>query len=139
MCSFAGWNLIGNFAYIGFTQGVNILLNIFCGPSVNAARGIAVQMQGAVGRFAGGFQTAVNPQITKQYANGDLNSMYTLLYRSSKFSFFLLFIISFPVVLQAETILNWWLVDVPDYTVSFFRIIICISLIDVLATPMNSY
>ena len=137
MCSFAGWNLIGNFAYICFTQGVNILLNIFCGPSVNAARGIAVQMQGAVGRFAGGFQTAVNPQITKQYANGDLKSMYTLLYRSSKFSFFLLFIISFPVVLQAETILNWWLVDVPDYTVSFFRIIICISLIDVLATPMN--
>lgn len=137
MCNFAGWNLIGNFAYMGFTQGINILLNVFFGPVVNAARGVAVQVQGAVGQFSRNFQMAVNPQITKKYAVGDLKSMHTLLYRSSKFSFFLILIISLPVILQTEKILNWWLVDVPDHTVKFFRIIICISMLDVLANPLN--
>lgn len=137
MCSFAGWNLIGNFAYICFTQGLNILLNMFFGPAVNAARGIAVQMQGVIGRFAGSFQIAVNPQITKKYAANNMDGMYLLLYKSSKISFFLLFIVSYPIILQTENILNFWLVDVPNYTVSFFRIIICISMIEVLANPLN--
>ena len=137
MCNFAGWNLIGNLAYMGFTQGINILLNVFFGPVVNAARGVAVQVQGAVGQFSRNFQMAVNPQITKKCAAGDLKGMHTLLYRSSKFSFFLLLTISLPVILQTEKILNWWLVDVPDHTVNFFRIIICISMIDVLSSPLN--
>lgn len=137
MCNFAGWNLIGNLAYMGFTQGINILLNVFFGPVVNAARGVAVQVQGAVGQFSRNFQMAVNPQITKKYAAGDLKGMHTLLYRSSKFSFFLLLTISLPVILQTEKILNWWLVDVPDHTVNFFRIIICISMLDVFANPLN--
>lgn len=137
MCNFAGWNLIGNLAYMGFTQGLNILLNVFFGPVVNAARGVAVQVQGAVGQFSRNFQMAVNPQITKKYAAGDLKGMHTLLYRSSKFSFFLLLVISLPVILQTEKILNWWLVDVPDHAVNFFRIIICISMLDVLANPLN--
>ena len=137
MCNFAGWNLIGNMAYMGFTQGVNILLNVFFGPVVNAARGVAVQVQGAVGQFSRNFQMAVNPQITKKYADGDMKGMHTLLYRSSKFSFFLLLIISLPIILQTEKILNWWLVDVPDHTINFFRIIICISMIDVLSLPLN--
>ena len=137
MCNFAGWNFIGNFAYIGFTQGINILLNVFFGPAVNAARGIAVQMQGAIGQFSRNFQVAINPQITKQYAINDFENMHTLIYRSSKFSFFLLLLIALPVFLQTENILKWWLFDVPDYTIDFFRIIIFISMIDVLANPMN--
>lgn len=137
MSNFAGWNLFGNIAYMGFTQGINILLNIFFGPAANAARGVAVQIQNAIGQFSRNFQIAVNPQITKNYAVGDLSTMHSLLFRSSKLSFFLLFIISLPALLQAEKILSWWLVEVPDHTVSFFKIIICIAMIDVLANPMN--
>ena len=137
MGNFAGWNLIGNLSYIGFTQGINILLNVFFGPAINAARGVAVQVQGALGQFSRNFQMAANPQITKRYAAGDLKNMHDLLFKSSKFSFFLLFVVSLPVMLHTETILDWWLVDVPDHTVEFFRIIICISAIGVLADPMN--
>ncbi len=137
MCSFAGWNMIGNLSYIGFTQGINVLLNIFFGPTINAARGIAVQLQGGINQFARNFQMAVNPQITKNYAAGNLSDMYTLVFRSSRFSFFLVFIISLPVILQTDKVLMWWLGEVPDYTVVFFKIIIFISMIDVLSNPLN--
>lgn len=137
MGNFAGWNLIGNMAYIGFTQGVNILLNVFFGPAINAARGVAVQVEGALKQFSGNFQMAANPQMTKRYAANDLRGMHNLLFKSSKFSFFLLFVVSLPVMLHTETILDWWLVEVPGHTVAFFRIIICISAIGVLADPMN--
>ena len=83
MLSFAGWNLWGNCAGIASTQGVNILLNIFFGPHINAARGIAVQVQGAVNQFASNFQTAINPQITKSYAQGDYNYMHNLIFSST--------------------------------------------------------
>ena len=86
--SFAGWSFVGHFASVMHTQGVNVLLNMFFGPIVNAARGIAVQVQMAVFQFCGNFQTALNPQITKTYAQGDLESMNRLIYRSSRFSFF---------------------------------------------------
>lgn len=137
MCGFAGWNLIGNMAYMGFTQGLNILLNLFFNPAINAARGIAVQLQGAIGQFSRNFQMAINPQIIKKYAVNDLKAMHDLICISSKFSFFLIFLISLPVILQADVVLNWWLTDIPDHTISFFRIIICISMIDVLANPLN--
>ena len=135
--SFTSWNLVGNFAYIGFTQGINILLNLFFGPMVNAARSIAVHLQGAISQFAGNFQIAVNPQITKDYASENLADMHLLIFRSSKFSFFMIYLISLPVFLQADRILAWWLVEVPEYTVSFLRIAICISLIGVLANPLK--
>lgn len=86
--SFAGWSFVGHFASVMHTQGVNVLLNMFFGPIVNAARGIAVQVQMAVFQFCGNFQTALNPQITKTYAQGDLESMNRLIYRSTRFSFF---------------------------------------------------
>ena len=137
MCGFAGWNMIGNWAYIGFTQGLNILLNVFFGPTINAARGIAVQLQGAIGQFSRNFQMAVNPQITKKYAVNDLQEMHSLVFISSKYSFFLLFLIALPILFQAENVLKWWLVTVPDKTVIFLKIIVCISMIDVLANPLN--
>ena len=89
--SFAGWSMIGNLAYIGYTQGLNILLNLFFGPQVNAARGISNQLQGAVMGFVTNFQMAINPQITKSFAKQDFSRLHTLVFSSSKFSFFLLY------------------------------------------------
>ena len=113
-----------------------LLLNIFFGPSVNAARGIAVQVQSAVLNFSSNFQTALNPQITKSYAVGDLNYMHSLIYRSSKFSFFLLFFLSLPIFIETEKILSIWLTTVPEYTVIFVRLILCITIIDAIANPL---
>ena len=104
MLTFAGWNLWGNFAYIVFTQGLNLLLNVFFGPVVNAARAISIQVQSAVSQFANNFQTAINPQITKTYAAGDLNTMHSLVFRSSKFTFLLLLLIGFPVLIEVDFI-----------------------------------
>ena len=136
MLGFAGWNLWGNCAYVAFTQGLNILLNIFFGPKVNAARGVAVQVQNAISMFAANFQTALNPQITKSYAIGDYSYMHSLIFRSSKFTFFLLFLLSLPVVIEADAILNIWLKSVPEYTVVFLRLILCVTIIDAVANPL---
>lgn len=137
MTSFAGWSLIGNLAYIGYTQGLNILLNIFFGPMVNAARGVAVQVQTAIKGFVTNFQTAVNPQITKSYANSDFNRLNTLIFTSSKMSFYLMLFLCLPIFIEAEFILSIWLKNVPDYTVTFLRLILLVSLIEPLATPIG--
>lgn len=136
MLEFAGWNLWGNCAAIAFTQGVNILLNLFFGPAVNAARGVAVQVQNAVNQFSLNFQTALNPQITKSYATGDYAYMHKLIFRSSKFTFFLLLFLSLPIQLETETILTIWLKNVPEHTVNFLRLILCVTLIDATANPL---
>ncbi len=136
IAGFAGWNLFGNLAAVSFTQGLNILLNIFFNPTVNAARGIAVQVQAVVYQFCSSFQTALNPQITKTYANGELVQMHTLIIRSSKFSFFLLFFLSLPILFETPLLLKWWLGIVPDHTVDFLRIILITSMIDATANPL---
>lgn len=136
MFSFAGWSMFGNLAAVLFGQGLNILLNIFFGPTVNAARGIAVQVQGVIGRFIGNFQTALNPQITKRYAAGELDSMHKLIYTSSRFSFFLMMFISIPVLINTEYILTIWLKMIPEHTVIFVRIILLISLNGTLSNPI---
>ena len=97
---------------------------------MNAARGIAVQVQGAVTQFSTNFQTALNPQITKSYALGDFTYMHSLIFRSSKFTFLLLAVISFPILLETEMILQLWLNMVPAYTVVFVRLMLCITIID---------
>ena len=136
MGSFAGWNMWGNVAYILFTQGINILLNMFFGPVVNAARGVAVQVQGAIMQFAGNFQTAINPQITKTYSQNDLENMHRLIYRSSKFTFFLLLFLSLPVYLEVDIILEVWLKTVPEYSAIFLRLMLCVAIIDAVANPL---
>lgn len=138
MGSFAGWNLLGNFAIIGLTQGLNILLNIFFGPTVNAARGIAVQVQQAINGFSSNFQTAINPQITKSYASQDVVYMHSLIIRSAKFSFIVLFLLSLPVLIETNQILNIWLKNVPSYSVSFIRLILFISLLDAMANSVST-
>lgn len=136
MTSFAGWSLFGDAAVMMFTQGLNILLNLFFGATVNAARGIAVQVQGVLIRFISSFQMALNPQITKTYAANDLVYMHKLIYASSKYSFFLLLLLSLPVFIEANNILYWWLKIVPDHTINFVRIMILISFIDCMANPL---
>lgn len=135
MAGFAGWSFWGNLAGILYTQGLNMMLNIFFGPVVNAARAIAVQVQAAVQQFVGNFQMALNPQITKNYASGNLDQMHSLMFRSARFSFLLLFFISLPVILETEFILSVWLKTVPDDAVIFTQIMICISLIYTTANP----
>lgn len=136
MTGIAGWNLFGNIAGVGYTQGLNVLLNIFFGTVINAARGIAVTIQGVVTGFVSNFQMALNPQITKSYAVHDLDRMHSLIYASSKFSFFLLFMLALPIALEAQTILELWLKIVPDDTVWFSRLILCVVLIDTTANPL---
>lgn len=134
--SFAVWTMNGNLAVIGYTQGINVLLNIFFGPVVNAARGVAVQVQGVVQNFCNNFQMALNPQLTKSYAQNDLEHMQQLLKVSSKFSFFLLFIISLPLMLEAPLVLKWWLGIVPEHTINFLRLILCSSMLIALSNPL---
>jgi len=136
MMSFAGWNLVGNCAGILSMQGVNILLNMFFGPAVNAARGVAVQVQSAVQQFSQNFQMALNPQITKNYAKGDRESMHRLIVRSSRFSFFLLFFLSFPIYLMTQELLELWLEEVPEYSAVFLRISLMTVTVDVIANPL---
>ena len=135
MSGFAGWSFFGNLAAILYTQGLNMMLNIFFGPVVNAARGIAVQVQSAVQQFVSGFQTALNPQITKNYAVGNLQQMHNLMFRSARFSFLLLFFLSLPVLLETDFLLTVWLKNVPDNAVIFTQIMICISLIYTTSNP----
>lgn len=136
MTSFTGWNMFGNLAAVAFTQGLNMLLNMFFGPAVNAARGVAVQVQSAIAQFSTNFQMALNPQITKSYASEHYADMHKLIIRSSKFTFFLLLFLSLPVLIETQTILTVWLKIVPDYTVAFLRIMICTTIIDAVANPL---
>ena len=136
MTSFAGWSLFGNLSAVLFGQGLNMLLNVFFGPIVNAARGIAVQVQSAIQQFVSNFQMALNPQITKTYAKGEMEEMHTLMFRSARFSFYLLFLLSLPVLFETDFLLTIWLKIVPENTVTFLRIMICTSLIYTCANPM---
>lgn len=136
LLSFSGWSVFGNLAGALFGQGLNLLLNIFFGPVVNAARAIALQVQTGLQQFVSNFQMALNPQITKTYAQDNLDDMRHLVYRSARFSFFLLFMLALPVVLEAPMILSVWLKVVPPDTVIFVRLMICIALIYTLAGPL---
>lgn len=136
MLSFAGWNLWGNLASVMFTQGINLLLNVFFGPVVNAAKAVTDQVNGAVRQFAVNFQMAVNPQITKTYAAGDLQSMHSLIFSSSRITFFLLFALFLPIFLETPFILDLWLKDVPEWTVTFVRILMWGVLLDSVSNPL---
>lgn len=133
--SFACWTLSGNVAVMGYTQGINILLNIFFGTAVNAARGISVQVQSAARTFFTGFQTAINPQILKSYAQSDLDRMHRLVIISSRCSFFLMLVVAIPLCLHTQYILEIWLGAVPKYTAEFVQIMIAVGLVNTLQNP----
>ncbi len=136
MLSFASWNMLGGLSGVCCNHGLNILLNLFFGPAVNAARGIAMQVQSTVLLFANNFQMAMNPQITKYYARGEFDLMHNLVIRSSKFTFFLLLVLSLPLMIGANPILSLWLKEVPEWSVTFARIILIIIFVDVVANPL---
>lgn len=136
MFGFSMWNVWGTMSYVICTQGINILLNIFVGPSLNAARAIAVQVQMAIQSFGNNFQQAINPQITKSYASNNLQYMHTLITSSSKYTFYLLLFISLPILLDTNLVLTWWLKIVPDHTVWFVRLMIVVSFIACTANPV---
>ena len=136
MFSMSVWTLSGNLFWVLNTQGINLILNVFFGPVVNAARGIAMQVQGVMGQFVTNFQTAISPQITKTYANAEYKRMHSLLHLSSKFSYFLMLIMSVPVYIEAPVILGWWLGVVPENTVVYLRIILIYSVFATLANPL---
>ena len=138
MFVYAGSDMIGNLAVLAQGQGLNILLNMFFGPAVNAARGIAYQVQGAVTQFSGNFMTAVKPQIIKQYASGKINEMMELVIQSSCFSYYLMLLIVVPICFEADYILSLWLGEYPDYTVSFLRLVLVLCMIQTLKTPRTT-
>ena len=136
MSKFVGYNLFGCFAFSAGVQGTNVILNLFFGPVVNAARGIATQISAVVARFSENVMTAVKPQIIKSYASGERAYMLQLVERSSKYSFFLAAFIALPVLFETDYVLRLWLGQVPDYTVQFARLTLCEQLVGVLIPPL---
>lgn len=132
MAGFAGWNFYTNGAYIFNTQGINLLINIYFGVTLNAARGIANQVDHAVMQLVNSFTTALNPQITKNYASGNMESMYLLVCRGARFSYFLLLVFALPIFVETEYILSVWLKLVPPHAVNFVRLSIVASLVHIL-------
>lgn len=135
--TFAGWNLFDSISLIAMNQGVNILLNIFFGPGINAARSIAYQVSSQSASFVYGFQMATSPQIVKYYASGKIHEMSKLYYKSSKLSFFLLVVVFLPVFYEINFILKFWLNIVPEYTTLFVRLILIMILVDCLSGTTN--
>ena len=136
MFSFAGWSLSGNLSVMCYSQGIDMLLNVFFGPVVNAARAISGQVQGAISQLVTNFQTALNPQIMKSFAQSNTIYLYSLINRGTRFSYYLMFVLVLPVSIEAEPILAVWLKNVPDHTVIFLRITLFTGLIYTLSNPL---
>lgn len=136
LISFSGWSMFGNIATIGYNQGLTILLNIFFGPVVNAARSISLQIEQTVRTFVINFQSAINPQIIKNYANGETTQMHLLMFRSSKFSLFLLFLFALPIMLETERLLYLWLGQVQEESIKFIRIMFCVIALETMSNSI---
>jgi Na+-driven multidrug efflux pump len=134
---FIGWSSYGSLVSVGFTQGLNLLLNIFFGTIVNAARGISVIVQNSILQFTLNFQTAINPQITKSFVVEDFQTTRRLVIMSSKLSFFMICIIALPIIIEAKFVLSMWLKVVPPYTVHFVQLMLIISIWSSLANPLR--
>lgn len=134
LLGFSGWSLVGNLAYVGYTQGITLLLNVFFGPVVNASRAVSIQIEQTIRTFVGNFQTAINPQIIKKYAQSELDAMHLLIIRGSKFSLFVFFIFALPVLLETETILVLWLGMIPSHTVAFCRLMLGVISLEIVTS-----
>lgn len=136
--SFAGWYLFGTSAYIFNTQGVNLIINIFFGVVLNAARGVATQVDSAVRMFVNNFTTALNPQIIKTYAEGNTTESFKLVFKGAKFSFYLMLFFLIPLVLEADYVLGLWLKEVPPYAPLFLRLALFVALADLPGAPLTT-
>lgn len=136
LISFSGWSLLLGVSNLSSSQGINMLFNIFHGVVINAAIGVVSQVSGAVNQFVSNFQTALNPQLIKNYATGEKDKLFRLLYEGSKLSFLLMLIIAYPIITNTEYILTLWLKIVPDYTVPFVQWALIYCLVDTLINPL---
>ena len=130
MFGFAGWNFFGNATNILGNQGVNVVSNIFWGVTVNAARGISTQVEGVVKQFVTNITTAINPQITKSYAEGNFSYMNILVRKSAKYTICIILLFAVPFWYEAENILKLWLVNIPEYAPVFLKLALLGILID---------
>lgn len=137
LTGFACWAFLGNTAYVFNTQGVSILMNIFFGVILNTAKGIAMQVEGAVMSFINSFMTAFYPQITKSYAEDNMGYMYSVMCRGSKFSFFLLLLFIVPLEFESPQVLKLWLGEVPEYSVLFLRLSLICTATMMLGSPFT--
>ncbi len=138
LLSFIGVNSFGVISWALGKQGINIVINMFFGPAVNGARGLAAHLDSIISQFASNTDVAVRPQITKLYAQGRLYEMISLAHKSSKYIYFLAFIISVPFLFQTKSLLSIWLKEVPLYTVLFVQILIFEALGNILGTAYNN-
>ena len=136
MFGFAGWNFIGASSAVLKDQGVNIVINMFCGPAVNAARGIAMQVNNAVAGFVTNFMTALNPQITKSYASGDREYMMKLIFQGARLSFYMLLLLSLPILMNTHYILVLWLKLVPEHAVLFVQLMLVFTMSEAISNPL---
>lgn len=136
MSSFAGWNFIGGSAGLLKDQGVNVLLNLFMGPIVNAARGISNTVNNVLASFANNFMTAITPQITKSYAAGDYDYTFSLVERGSRFSYYILLLFALPILFEVDFVLSLWLGHYPVHTANFVRLILLVTMCDVLSNTL---
>ena len=136
MSSFAGWNFIGCTAGLLKDQGINVLLNLFSGPVLNAARGISTTVNNTVVAFAGNFMVALNPQIIKSYANNEVPYAISLVERGSRFAFYILQFFAIPILLETEFVLTLWLKNYPEHTLFFVRFILIVSLVDIISNTL---
>lgn len=130
MGGFAGWNMLGTACTMFNTQGVNILMNLFFGVVTNAARGIVNQVESVIVQFVSNFTTALNPQVTKSYASGNLDYMHSLVYKGTKFSYYLILIMALPFMFEAEFVLKLWLGEYPEEAPLFLRLAIIATMVD---------
>lgn len=130
MFSFAGWSFIGNLGFSVRDQGLNIVLNLFFNVAVNAARGIANQIGGVISGFAQSFQMAINPQLTKRYAAGEIKSMMNLLFTGCKYSAILMMLVVIPLFFASAQVLTLWLDVIAPYTVGFMQLVLVMCLFD---------
>lgn len=138
MLSFSGWHLFGTFSVTIRSQGINILLNMFFTPAINAARAVAFQVYNAVSQLSNNFFTAVKPQIYKSYEAGEKVDLYKLILRSTIMSTLLVAILVFPILANTSFILGLWLKDVPEYTIIFTQLVLLNGLVDTTNGPTTS-
>ena len=136
MFEFAGWNFIGSSSALLRDQGGNIIINLFCGPTVNAAKGIANQVNAAVNSFVTNFMIALNPQITKSYASGNHKYMMMLIFQGARLSYYMLLLLSLPIIINTQYILTLWLKEVPNHTALFVQSVLIFTMSESISTPL---
>lgn len=136
LASFSGWSMWGSAAAVMANQGTNLLLNVFFGPAVNAAKSIGTQASGALNQFVINLQSAINPQLIKSYSANDRKYTDTLVYLGAKYNFFLISLLALPVMVYTQQILRLWLIDVPDYSEIFLRLMLATVIVDSISKPL---